>query len=732
MSVINDSMKDIIDQEEPTKKRHNSQMSDQPAEIEAEYNNLEKSDLIKRLKKFEEENKMLKEKLKHQELATSKTNQLDSDVNSSNTPEKRARKESAKRGKTAKRETPLKEGTLGREETPISIPLGLLYAENDTMPDTQNKIDELIRLVEDTPSKLNANITSALVENIKKSKIRELDLRKKSITNKTVIAVAKSLRDNNHLISLNLSYNFNITEVGVKEITKALKKNTKLEQLDMSNNKITDEGAGYFAELMRSKKLKLKFLHLEKNRITLEGFQKLEKNYQPSTLRYLFLIEDTAEIEEIVQRTSKKSAISENKTQAEVNDGIADEIKCIIDRVSAKISKNSGNFPGGLVQDAREVRVTSEKLGFGRFGEVYKGYFRQETVAVKVITNAATINEIEQAKNEARIMSTFDHKNIVKYKGHYESPRFSIVMEYTPLGSLRDCIEKHEDLVNLNMNRIALGLARGLRYMHTYENKRSVAVGQNMIGTLHRDLKAKNALLFLKNENRVCAKLSDFGLSKIANKVSHSVPHSLRGKGGSGFHRAPEIRGGKDLNGVLLPAHHTTFEADVYSYGTILFELTSHPRPVPERIDENTCPPSSTISKLMIDCCKLNPQLRLRLDNVIEILENLKTKTVDKKADGDVPPLKEARTPESADILAKAKVEAQADNGSSLPSYTAVEALRRKAEGEVGFVKAKMEAPLGSPDGSSLLSYTAVIGEEALRKNAQGDVIPRAIPDVSR
>jgi len=726
MGATSDSMKDMTAQDESIKKRHNSQMSDQPPETE--YNNLEKSDLIKRLKKSEEENKILKETLKRQELATSKTNELDSDVDSSNTPEKTAGKEGLKPRKTAKKETSLKEGASGREETPIPVPPGLLYTENDTIPGTRSKIDDLIKLVEDTPNKLNTKIVSALVENIKKSKIKELDLQNKNITNKTVSAVAKSLRNNNDLISLNLSYNFNITEVGVKEITKALKKNIKLEQLDMSNNKITDEGAGYFAALMKSKKLKLKlkFLHLEKNRITLNGFQKLEKNYQPSSLKYLFLIEEMSEIEKIVQRTLKRNASSESKVSVEASNAIACQIKYIINQINEKISKNSGNFPGGVIQDAREVRVTSEKLGFGKFGEVYKGYFRQEIVAVKVIIKTASINEIAQAKHEASMMSTFDHENIVKYKGHYESPRFSIVMEYTPLGSLRDCLKKHRGLVDLNINCIALDLARGLRYMHTYENK------NNMIGTLHRDLKAKNTLLFLKNENRVCAKLSDFGLSKIANKVSRSVPYSLLGKGGSGLHRAPEIRGGRDLNGVPLPAHRTTFEADVYSYGTILFELISHPRPVPEIIDENTSPSSSPIRELMINCCKLNPQLRLRLDNVMETLGNLKTKAADKKTDADVPdPSKEGRTPEGTDALAKAKEEVPLDppDSSSLLSYTAVEALRKKAEEEVALAKAKEEVPLGSPNSSSLISYTAVINDEALRRGAQGDVVLRAAPD---
>ncbi len=749
MSVTSESIKDITAQDESAKKRHNSQMSDQATEVEAEYNNLEKTELIKRLKKFEEENKILKETVKSQALTISKTNETDSDVDASHTSEKKARKEGANRGKIVQKGTPVKEGTPvreatptregtpvkegtparegtpGREEIPIPVPPGLLYTENETLPETERKINELIKLIEETPNKINTNIINALVKNIRQSKIKELDLKHKNITNKSVIAIAKSLRGNHSLIGLNFSHNLNITGVGAKKIAKALRKNTKLEQLDMSNNKITDEGVECFVQLIRGNK-KLKFLHLEKNKFTLDGVRKLEKIYQASTLKYLFLIEESSEIEEIVQRTPKKGEVSESKTQAEMNDAIACEIKCIIERINEKMSKNSGDFPGRSIKNYREVRVTSMELGRGRFGVVYKGHFRQEAVAVKIISDTATIPQVEQAKNEALTISEFNHKNIVKCKGYYESPRFSIIMEYAPLGSLRDCLQKHRNLVNLNINRIALDLARGLQYMHKYENKRSEDVGQSMIGTLHRDLKAKNTLLFLKKENRVRAKLSDFGLSKIADKASRSVPNSLRGKSGSGLHRAPEIRGGKDLHGILLPAHRTTFEADVYSYGTILFELTSYPLPVPGFINKSTCPPSSPIGELMINCCELDARLRCRLDNVIEMLNSLKTEVADKKASADVPPTVAKESSISQGVDAPVKIQEEAPLGSpdstTLPSYTAVmadEALRKKAQEDAALVKAQEEAPSGLPGSSSLLSYTAV---EALGKKAPEDV----------
>ncbi|KAJ1282989.1 hypothetical protein BS78_03G093400 [Paspalum vaginatum] len=146
------------------------------------------------------------------------------------------------------------------------------------------------------------------------------------------------------------------------------------------------------------------------------------------------------------------------------------------------------------------------KLGQGGFGSVYKGQLPNGVpVAVKMLENST--GDGEEFINEVATIGKIHHTNIVRLLGFCsEGTRRALIYEFMPNESL----EKHifpcdsnasERLLEPNkMLAIALGIARGMEYLHQGCNQR----------ILHFDIKP-NSILLDYNFN---PKISDFGLAK--------------------------------------------------------------------------------------------------------------------------------------------------------------------------------------------------------------------------
>ncbi len=100
-------------------------------------------------------------------------------------------------------------------------------------------------------------------------------------------------------------------------------------------------------------------------------------------------------------------------------------------------------------------------------------------------------------QSEIELLSSFNHRNIVKYLGtHKDQYKFSIFLEYVPGGSLERIYKTYpmnENLIQIYTKQIL----EGIEYLHA----------NNVI---HRDIKAANILL----DQRGTCKLADFGSSK--------------------------------------------------------------------------------------------------------------------------------------------------------------------------------------------------------------------------
>ncbi|XP_073119236.1 LEAF RUST 10 DISEASE-RESISTANCEUS RECEPTOR-LIKE PROTEIN KINASE-like 2.1 [Henckelia pumila] len=197
----------------------------------------------------------------------------------------------------------------------------------------------------------------------------------------------------------------------------------------------------------------------------------------------------------------------------------------------------------------------SDKLGQGGYGSVYKGTLSNgKLVAVKLLIESKSNGE--DFINEVASISRTSHVNIVNLLGFcYEKNRRALIYEFMPNKSLDEFINTNGP-INTNcqldweiLHKIALGVARGLEYLHKGCNTRIV----------HFDIKPQNILL----DEEFCPKISDFGLAKLCEKRQSIL--SMVGTRGTVGYISPEVFS-RNFGGV-------SHKSDVYSYGMMVLEM---------------------------------------------------------------------------------------------------------------------------------------------------------------
>ncbi|XP_062178653.1 probable LRR receptor-like serine/threonine-protein kinase RKF3 [Phragmites australis] len=198
-------------------------------------------------------------------------------------------------------------------------------------------------------------------------------------------------------------------------------------------------------------------------------------------------------------------------------------------------------------------------IGRGGFGNVYKGVLPDGAeVAVKRFKNCSAAGDTAFA-HEVEVVASVRHINLVTLCGYCtattqrEGHQRMIVCDLMHNGSLHDHLfGAGECQMSWPVRqRIAVGMARGLAYLHRGAQP----------AIIHRDIKASNILL----DDEFEAKVADFGLAKFAPEGMTHV--STRVAGTLGY-VAPEYA----LYGQL------TEKSDVYSFGVVLLELLSGKR----------------------------------------------------------------------------------------------------------------------------------------------------------
>ncbi|XP_068660477.1 PR5-like receptor kinase [Aristolochia californica] len=266
----------------------------------------------------------------------------------------------------------------------------------------------------------------------------------------------------------------------------------------------------------------------------------------------------------------------------------------------------------------------TDKLGEGGYGGVFQGKLPDgRLVAVKLLKESK--GNGEEFINEVNSIGRTAHVNIVSLVGFcFQGSKRALIYEFMPNGSLEKFIygEKPDHLGWRKLYEIALGIARGLDYLHR----------GCTIRILHFDIKPHNILL----DQDFCPKISDFGLAKLSSRKDSVI--SMGGARGTLGYIAPELLYGR-----------VSYKSDVYSYGMMVLEMVGgrknfdnkaentsqiyFPSLIYSRLEEQrdlelegvVTEEDEKIARKMIIvglwCTQMDPASRPSMDKVLEMLE---------------------------------------------------------------------------------------------------------------
>ena len=193
-----------------------------------------------------------------------------------------------------------------------------------------------------------------------------------------------------------------------------------------------------------------------------------------------------------------------------------------------------------------------EKLGEGAVGTVFKGKLSDDFfVAVKLLNSSK--GDGEEFVNEVGTIGRIHHVNVVRLVGYCADGFIrALVYEFLPNGSLQRFISSPDNKHFLgwkNLQHIALGIAKGIDYLHQGCDQR----------ILHFDIKPHNVLL----DQNFTPKIADFGLAKLCSK-DQSIVSMTTARGTMGY-IAPEV--------FSRNFRKVSYKSDVYSFGMVLLEM---------------------------------------------------------------------------------------------------------------------------------------------------------------
>ncbi|GAM22002.1 hypothetical protein SAMD00019534_051770 [Acytostelium subglobosum LB1] len=265
--------------------------------------------------------------------------------------------------------------------------------------------------------------------------------------------------------------------------------------------------------------------------------------------------------------------------------------------------------------DFNELEM-GELIGQGGFSRVYHGRWRQQEVAIKQI-ELQSYRSLDDFRKEVGILSKLKaHENLLRYYGACANAKYCyIITEFLPRGSLYDLLHKEgtRGLVRIDtplILKFALGVALGCYNLSNYDPP-----------IYHTDLKSKNLLI----TNDLHVKICDFGLASCKKKDNGMADAERLAYV---YYAAPEI----------LNSRPFTEKSDVFSFGTILWELITNVIPfngmTPMEVKDflksgqrlaipSECP--EFLQRLITDCWKHNAEER---PSFVDIYYRLKEQTI--------------------------------------------------------------------------------------------------------
>ena len=234
--------------------------------------------------------------------------------------------------------------------------------------------------------------------------------------------------------------------------------------------------------------------------------------------------------------------------------------------LSGSRGKDSDAPPGTFFLG--RYRVVDE-IGVGGMASVHlarmdgPGGF-QKWVAIKRIHPHLVEDDqfVDMFLDEARIAAGINHANVAQvFDLGKDDNTYWIAMEYLHGEPLREVMRRAEER-GLSLSpelaaRICADAAEGLHAAHELRGKN----GQ-LLGLVHRDVTPHN--LFITYDGYT--KVVDFGIAKVADRLSSTRAGTLKGK--LAYMSPEQVTGAKDID-------RTT---DIFALGVVLWELTTNQR----------------------------------------------------------------------------------------------------------------------------------------------------------
>ncbi|GJT19301.1 PAS domain-containing protein tyrosine kinase family protein [Tanacetum coccineum] len=241
--------------------------------------------------------------------------------------------------------------------------------------------------------------------------------------------------------------------------------------------------------------------------------------------------------------------------------------------MSFSIPDNGESQPRVNAHNLYEIKwedlIFRERIGRGSYGTVYHAVWNGSDVALKLLPKQEHSHDmIHSFEQEAYLMRVLHHPNILHFMGTVNSFDYiCIVTEFLcrikgsmtghewklvrTCGSLFNIL--HRSTARLHWVRrvhMALDIARGMNYLH-----------KCFPPIIHCDLKSLNLLV----DKNWTVKIGDFGLCRIKHEAYVTTKEEIE----TPEWMAPEV----------LRDEKANEKSDVYSYGVVLWEITTEKIP---------------------------------------------------------------------------------------------------------------------------------------------------------
>ncbi|XP_038608653.1 serine/threonine-protein kinase receptor R3 [Tachyglossus aculeatus] len=233
------------------------------------------------------------------------------------------------------------------------------------------------------------------------------------------------------------------------------------------------------------------------------------------------------------------------------------------DLLDSDCTTGSGSGLPFLVQRTVARQITlAECVGKGRYGEVWRGLWHGENVAVKIFSS----RDEQSWFRETEIYNTvlLRHDNILGFIASDMTSRSSstqlwLITHFHEHGSLFDFLQRSA-LEPATALQLALSAACGLVHLHV-----EIFGTQGKPAIAHRDLKSRNVLV--KSNLQCC--IADLGLAVMHSQTSDYLDLGHNPRVGTKRYMAPEVLDEQ----IRTDCFESYKRTDVWAFGLVLWEI---------------------------------------------------------------------------------------------------------------------------------------------------------------